>query len=136
VVGTPLDKVYPAKHAALQHAIYLDHLLLSPSTWGDKFVPSNFPERNRIMARAAMATVIIEASDTSGSLHQAAESVMEHLDRDLAIEPRIVRRARHIVRSPTFRCAPNPASGLQPAPRPQTASPVSPRRKPMDWPIL
>jgi DNA processing protein len=75
VVGTPLDKVYPAKHADLQRVIYRDHLLLSPFTWGDKFVPTNFPERNRIMARLAMATVIIEASDTSGSLHQAAESV-------------------------------------------------------------
>jgi DNA processing protein len=75
VVGTPLDKVYPAKHAALQQRIYREHLLLSPFTWGDKFVPSNFPDRNRIMARLAMATVIIEASDTSGSLHQAAESV-------------------------------------------------------------
>lgn len=75
VVGTPLDKVYPTKHASLQQVIYRDHLLLSPFTWGDKFVPTNFPERNRIMARLAMATVIIEASDTSGSLHQAAESV-------------------------------------------------------------
>jgi DNA processing protein len=76
VVGTPLDKVYPTKHAALQRVIYRDHLLLSPFTWGDKLVPSNFPERNRIMAQLAMATVIIEASDTSGSLHQAAESMM------------------------------------------------------------
>ena len=75
VVGTPLDKVYPAKHAQLQHRIYREHLLLSPFNRGDKFVPSNFPERNRIMARLALATVIIEASDTSGSLHQAAESV-------------------------------------------------------------
>jgi DNA processing protein len=75
VIGTPLDKVYPTKHAALQQRIYREHLLLSPFTWGDKFVPSNFPERNRIMARLAMTTVIIEASDTSGSLHQAAESI-------------------------------------------------------------
>jgi DNA processing protein len=75
VIGTPLDKVYPTKHAQLQREIYRDHLLLSPFTWGDKFVPSNFPERNRIMARLALATVIIEASDTSGSLHQAAESM-------------------------------------------------------------
>ena len=75
VVGTPLDKVYPAKHGELQRTIYRDHLLLSPFTWGDKFVPTNFPERNRIMARLAQATVIIEASDTSGSLHQALESV-------------------------------------------------------------
>lgn len=75
VIGTPLDKVYPTKHADLQQRIYRDHLLLSPFAWGDKFIPSNFPDRNRVMARLAMATVIIEASDTSGSLHQAAESV-------------------------------------------------------------
>jgi DNA protecting protein DprA len=75
VIGTPLDKVYPEKHAELQQRIYREHLLLSPFTWGDKFMPSNFPKRNRIMARLAMATIIIEASDTSGSLHQAAESV-------------------------------------------------------------
>jgi len=75
IIGTPLDKVYPDKHAALQRRIYSEHLLLSPFTWGDKFVPSNFPDRNRIMARLAMATVIIEASDTSGSLHQAVESI-------------------------------------------------------------
>jgi DNA processing protein len=75
VIGTPLDKVYPTKHAELQRRIYCEHLLLSPFTWGDRFVPTNFPDRNRIMARLAMATVIIEASDTSGSLHQAAESV-------------------------------------------------------------
>jgi DNA processing protein len=73
VIGTPLDKVYPTKHAGLQRRIYREHLLLSPFSWGDKFVPTNFPERNRIMARLAMATIIIEASDTSGSLHQAVE---------------------------------------------------------------
>jgi DNA processing protein len=76
VVGTPLDSVYPEKHADLQELIYRDHLLVSAFEWGDKFTPANFPERNRIMARLAKATVIIEASDTSGSLHQAAESVL------------------------------------------------------------
>jgi DNA processing protein len=75
VVGTPLDKVYPYEHASLQEEIYRHHLLVSPFRWGDRFYPSNFPERNRVMARLALATVIVEASDTSGSLHQAAESV-------------------------------------------------------------
>lgn len=75
VLGTPLDKVYPAKHAALQMDIARAHLLVSAFEWGQSTVPSNFPERNRIMARLARATVIIEASDTSGSLHQAAESM-------------------------------------------------------------
>ena len=37
---------------------------------------SNFPERNRLMAAISDATVIVEASDTSGSLHQAAECVL------------------------------------------------------------
>jgi len=36
---------------------------------------SSFPERNRLMAAISDATVIVEASDTSGSLHQAAECV-------------------------------------------------------------
>jgi DNA processing protein len=62
-------------HAAHTAAIEHGGSTLSPFTWGDKFVPSNFPERNRIMAHLALATVIIEASDTSGTLHQAAESV-------------------------------------------------------------
>ncbi len=34
---------------------------------------ANFPVRNRVMAAVSDATVIIEASDTSGTLHQAAE---------------------------------------------------------------
>ncbi len=75
VIGSPLDKAYPLQHAELQEQIYRDHLLISAFPWGERFYPTNFPERNRIMARLAKATVIIEASDTSGSLHQAAESV-------------------------------------------------------------
>jgi DNA processing protein len=92
VIGTPLDKVYPEKHAELQRRIYREHLLLSPFRWGDKFVPANFPERNRIMARLAMATVIIEASDTSGSLHQAAESV--HVGHPVFIAAGVLENAK------------------------------------------
>lgn len=75
VIGTPLSKAYPAKHAFLQETIYRDHLLISPFPEGVRTFPRNFPERNRIMARLAAATVIVEASDTSGSLHQADECI-------------------------------------------------------------
>ncbi len=75
VVGTPPDKVYPAENSALQERIYREHLLLSPFAPGGRFFPSYFPERNRVMARLARATVIIEAGDTSGSLHQAVASL-------------------------------------------------------------
>ncbi|HEY3254680.1 MAG TPA: DNA-processing protein DprA [Polyangiaceae bacterium] len=75
VIGTPLDKAYPAAHAALQQEIYERHLLVSPFIPGERTFPSSFPLRNRVMARLSRATVIVEAGDTSGSLHQAAECV-------------------------------------------------------------
>ena len=78
VIGTPLDKSYPAENAELQEIIYRDHLLLSPFPLGERVFPSNFPKRNRVMAALTDASVIVEASDTSGSLHQAAECQRLH----------------------------------------------------------
>jgi len=73
VIGTPLDKAYPNENALLQEIIYRDHLLISPFAVGTKTFRSSFPQRNRVMAALSDATVIVEASDTSGTLHQAAE---------------------------------------------------------------
>jgi DNA processing protein len=73
VIGTPIDKAYPAENALLQQQIYTDHLLISPFREGGRVFRSNFPARNRVMAAISDATVIVEASDTSGTLHQAAE---------------------------------------------------------------
>jgi DNA processing protein len=73
VIGTPLSKAYPIENAALQETIYREHLLISPFAEGQAIFKSNFPARNRVMAAISDATVIIEASDTSGTLHQAAE---------------------------------------------------------------
>ena len=73
VIGTPIDKAYPAENKRLQELIYREHLLISQFPPGKKTYPSNFPERNKLMAVISDATVIVEASDTSGSLHQAAE---------------------------------------------------------------
>jgi DNA protecting protein DprA len=75
VIGTPLDKAYPAENAELQQQIYAHHLLMTPFKEGDRVFRSNFPVRNRVMAAISDATVIIEASDTSGTLHQAAECI-------------------------------------------------------------
>jgi DNA processing protein len=73
VIGTPLEKAYPAENAKLQSAIWREHLLLTPFAEGERVFRSNFPKRNRVMAAISDATVIVEASDTSGTLHQAAE---------------------------------------------------------------
>ena len=88
VIGTPLGKAYPAENARLQEEIYTSHLLLTPFREGETVFKSNFPKRNRVMAAISDATVIIEASDTSGTLHQAAEC--QRLGRWLFIAKSIV----------------------------------------------
>lgn len=73
VIGTPLTQAYPAEHAELQEEIAARHLLISPFPEGSRVFPSNFPKRNRVMAAVSDGSAIVEASDTSGTLHQAAE---------------------------------------------------------------
>ena len=73
VIGTPIAQAYPAEHGELQEEIAADHLLVSPFPDGQRVFPSNFPKRNRVMAALSDGSAIIEASDTSGTLHQAAE---------------------------------------------------------------
>ena len=88
VIGTPIDKSYPAKNAGLQEQIYRDHLLVSQFPIGTRTYPSSFPERNRTMAAISDGSVIIEASESSGTLHQAAECV--RLGRWLGISKSVV----------------------------------------------
>jgi DNA processing protein len=77
VIGTPLSHSYPNKNAHLQRFIAKEHLLISQvpvcsyETMSFKMKPAFFPERNITMAALTEATVIIEASDTSGTLSQA-----------------------------------------------------------------
>jgi len=73
VIGTPLSKASPSENAPLQEKIWREHLLISPFPEGRPVYRANFPQRNRVMAAISDATVIVEASDTSGTLHQAAE---------------------------------------------------------------
>jgi len=75
VIGTPLDTAYPAAHKRLQEEIYRDHLLVSPFKHGQRTYPSSFPQRNRIMVMLSSVSVIVEAGETSGTLHQAKACV-------------------------------------------------------------
>jgi DNA processing protein len=88
VIGTPIDKAYPAENKRLQEEIYRDHLLVSQFQPGQRVFQSFFPERNKLMAALSDATVIIEAGETSGTLHQAAECV--RLNRWLFIAQAVV----------------------------------------------
>jgi DNA processing protein len=91
VIGTPLERVYPAAHAALQAVIARDHLVLSPFARGSAVTRGNFPQRDLVLAALALAVVVVEADDGSGTLHTANEAV--RLGRLLLVAPP-VRAAR------------------------------------------
>jgi len=84
VLGTPLDRVYPQKNIELQQEIMRNHLAISQFPSGYAIEPGNFVMRNRTMALTANASIIVEAGETSGSLHLGWEAAIGpavvHLD--------------------------------------------------------
>jgi len=68
VVGTGLDRVYPARHRALAQRIVEAGLIVSEFAIGTPALPPNFPIRNRVIAGIAGATLVVEAALRSGSL--------------------------------------------------------------------
>lgn len=68
VVGTGLDRVYPARHRGLAHRIAAQGLLLSEYPLGTAPVAANFPRRNRLIAGLCQGLLVVEATPGSGSL--------------------------------------------------------------------
>ncbi len=68
VVGTGLDRVYPARNKALAHEIAEHGLILSEFALGTVSAPGHFPKRNRIIAGLSRAVLVVEAAMGSGSL--------------------------------------------------------------------
>lgn len=108
VIGTGLRRAYPAQNADLQRRIAAECAVIS-QFWPDA-PPTrrSFPMRNAVMSGFALATVVVEASHTSGARMQARlalqhgrpvfllESLLEHeWARDYAERP-----GTHVVTSP------------------------------------
>jgi DNA processing protein len=88
VLGTPLDRVYPRKNTNLQQEIMTNHLAISQFPIGHSTQPKDFVLRNRTMALISNASIIVEAGETSGSLHQGWEAL--RLGRPLFIWKSII----------------------------------------------
>lgn len=84
VLGTPLTEYFPTRNRGLQQRIMREHLAVSQFAPGVPTRPGNFPMRNRTMALLSDATVIVEAGETSGTLHQGWEAL--RLGRPLFID--------------------------------------------------
>lgn len=71
VIGTGIDRAYPPQNVSLQEEIAAKGLLVSQFLPGSSPTKSSFPMRNAVMSGYALATVVIEAADRSGSRMQA-----------------------------------------------------------------
>ena len=77
VIGTGLRRAYPAKNAELQERIAGEAAVVS-QFWPDAPpTKTSFPMRNVVMSGLARATVVVEASHTSGARMQA-RFALEH----------------------------------------------------------
>jgi DNA processing protein len=83
VIGTPIDSYYPKENKELQDKISSEHLLISQVPFyryaNETFNNHKhyFPRRNITMASISLGTIIVEASDTSGSLTQARACIQQ-----------------------------------------------------------
>lgn len=109
VIGTGLSRSYPPENASLQRRIAETGAVVS-QFWPDQG-PSRqtFPARNAVMSGLTLATVIVEASRTSGARIQARHALAhgrpvllpaELLEQDWA-QTLSGRSGVHVVRSPT-----------------------------------
>ena len=75
VLGNPLDKYYPTSNHDLQNEIMKHHLVISQFPIGTPIQRKNFPMRNRTMALISNVSIITEAGENSGTIHQGWEAL-------------------------------------------------------------
>lgn len=77
VLGTPITRVSPKEHAALQERVGFVGALVSQFHPASATLPLCFPLRNATMSGLSLGTVVIEASETSGALVQARKALQQ-----------------------------------------------------------
>ncbi|OGT03569.1 MAG: DNA protecting protein DprA [Gallionellales bacterium RBG_16_57_15] len=80
VVGTGLDKVYPAANRDLAHELAARGALISEFPLGTPPLAANFPRRNRLISGMSAGCLVVEASLQSGSLITARMALEQGRD--------------------------------------------------------
>ena len=68
VLGSSLDRIYPAEHTNTLHQMMENGGVLTEFTHGTKPDRENFPQRNRIVAGMTHATIVVESKEKGGSI--------------------------------------------------------------------
>lgn len=80
IIGSGLDVTYPRENAVLQRQMMAEQLVISEYPLGSKPERYHFPMRNRLIANLSSATLVIEATEKSGSLITANLALQENRD--------------------------------------------------------
>jgi DNA processing protein len=109
VIGTGLARSYPPQNAALQRRIASECAVISQFWPHSPPSRHSFPMRNAVMSGITLATVIVEASDTSGARMQARLACAQGrpvfllaslVERQPWAREYAARPGTHVVRSP------------------------------------
>lgn len=68
VIGTGLDRIYPARNESLARDVAEKGCIVSEFALGTPPIANNFPRRNRLIAGMARGCLVVEAAKQSGSL--------------------------------------------------------------------
>ncbi|MFH0865155.1 MAG: DNA-processing protein DprA [Bacteroidota bacterium] len=85
VIGHSLDMLYPQTHRATAEKMIKNGGLLTDFSSGSKFIPENFPKRNRIVAGLCDAVIVVEAAKEGGALITA--DIANSYNRDVFAFP-------------------------------------------------
>jgi DNA processing protein len=80
VFGCGIDRIYPPEHTQLAEKMIASGAILSDYAPGTPPDAANFPPRNRIISGLSMATVVVEAGETSGALITAQFAIDQGRD--------------------------------------------------------
>lgn len=74
VVGTGLDRIYPASNRELAHLVAAQGTIISELALGSPPKAEHFPRRNRMIAALGLGCLVVEATVGSGSLITAKQA--------------------------------------------------------------